>query len=78
MEVVEESSESYGQVPVTEDNSLGGALGERCCEESWEQWRCLTVLPLVYMMMAVVDRLGGSGLSASSSGDAFPLWKLLV
>ena len=29
VEVVEESSKSYGQVPVAEDDSLGGALGER-------------------------------------------------
>ena len=34
VEVVEESSESYGQVPVAEDDSLGVALVERCCEES--------------------------------------------
>ena len=34
VEVVEESSESYGQVPVAENDSLGGALGERCYEES--------------------------------------------
>ena len=35
------------------------------------------MLPLVYMMMAVVDGLGGIGLSASSSGASSPLWQCL-
>ena len=31
------------------------------------------MLPLVYMMMAVVEGLGGIGLSSSSIGASFPL-----